>query len=94
MTRSRLLTTLLFAALAACSRGDDEGFRLIHVDDVMALRARDAVTVLDANAADFRAREGIIPGAILLTSYKSYDADAELPHDKSAPLVFYCADAH
>ena len=40
------------------------------------------------------ARAGVIPGAHLLTSDDKYDVAKELPRNKSAKLVFYCADLH
>ena len=81
-------------ALAGC--GGDEGFQLLHVSDVVAMlnAGGSAVTVLDANGPDFRAREGVIPGAVLLSSYSKYDAGKELPPGKDQRLVFYCADSH
>jgi rhodanese-related sulfurtransferase len=48
------------------------------------------VTVLDVNSDDTRKSNGVIPGAVLLTSYKDYAA-TELPQDKESKLVFYCA---
>ena len=91
----RLLPIALVVLVIGCGHGD-EGFKLIHVDDLVALReSPDASpTVLDANGADFRAREGIIPGAVLLSNYKTYDVAKELPPRKDARLVFYCADSH
>ena len=50
--------------------------------------------LLDADGTDFRAREGVIPGAILLSSYGKYDVATELPAGKDTRLVFYCADSH
>lgn len=47
------------------------------------------VAILDANNEDARADAGIVPGAILLTSYNKY-ALTELPKDKNTILVFYC----
>ena len=48
-------------------------------------------TPIDANGAKTRTTEGVIPGAVLLTSSSSYAVN-ELPGDKSARLVFYCAN--
>lgn len=48
------------------------------------------VTVVDVNSDDTRKSNGVIPGAVLLTSYKDY-AVTELPKDKESKLVFYCA---
>ena len=36
----------------------------------------------------------VASGAALLTSYSKYDVTKELPSDKGARLVFYCADSH
>ena len=93
----RLLpAVLLLPAVVGCAPAADEGFKLIHVGDLVAMRTstEKPVTVLDANGADFRAREGIVPGAILLSSYSKYEAGDELPPGKDARLVFYCADPH
>ena len=93
----RLAVVCTLLALLGCgARTTNEGFSLIHVDDLATLLGAPgrAVTVLDANGADFRAKEGIIPGAVLLSNHKSYDVAAELPPQKDARLVFYCADSH
>ena len=44
----------------------------------------------DANSDETRGKLGVIPGAVLLSSYRDYDAAVELPGDKSTQLVFYC----
>jgi rhodanese-related sulfurtransferase len=82
--------------VAALACGGREPFKVLHVPDLVALlrSPERKPTVLDANGADFREREGIIPGAVLLTNYKTYDAAKELPPAKDTPLVFYCADSH
>jgi hypothetical protein len=93
----RFLPIAIFLALAAsCGPSREEGFKLVHIDDVVALQqSPDAkVTIVDANGADFRTREGIVPGALLLSNYKTYEAEKELPPRKDARLVFYCADSH
>lgn len=51
-----------------------------------------SATFVDANSGEFRTKNGVIPGAILLTSSGSYDAAKELPADKTTPLVFYCSN--
>ncbi len=86
----------VFVSGTATAASPDDGFKLIHVNDLVALRAAPsaAVTVLDANAPDFRAREGVIPGAVLLSSDNKYDVAKELPPRKDARLVFYCANIH
>ena len=88
------LGVLVLAAAIAC--GGRDPFTVLHVGDLAARLGAPArrPTVVDANGADFRTREGIIPGAVLLSSYKSYDAAKELPSAKDTSLVFYCADTH
>jgi rhodanese-related sulfurtransferase len=50
-----------------------------------------AATPVDANGPQTRAAQGVIPGAVLLTSSSQYDLK-ELPADKNGKLVFYCAN--
>jgi rhodanese-related sulfurtransferase len=64
----------------------------VTITQVASLQKEQKVTVLDANGEDFRKQNGIIPGAILLTHFKKYDAAKELPAAKDARLVFYCAN--
>lgn len=52
------------------------------------LAAKECVPV-DANGDKTRSEYGILPGAVLLSDYKAFDA-SELPDDKSTKLVFYC----
>ena len=94
--RRLLPTAIVLALVTSCGPAREEGFRLIHVDDLVALQQSPdtKVTIVDANGAEFRAREGIVPGALRLSNYKTYDADKELPPRKDAKLVFYCADSH
>jgi rhodanese-related sulfurtransferase len=51
------------------------------------------VAIVDANNDDARKNAGVVPGAILLTSYNQY-AMAELPADKKTALVFYCYNSY
>jgi hypothetical protein len=74
--------------------GKSEKFKLIHVDELVSLQKQKvAVSLLDANDPEFRAKNGIIPGARQLSSFNKYDFK-ELPADKGAKLVFYCANTH
>lgn len=50
------------------------------------------VVVLDANGEGTRKKHGIIPNAVLLSSYDEYNIAKELPKDKNTQLVFYCAN--
>jgi rhodanese-related sulfurtransferase len=71
----------------------DDGFKLIHVNDLVSMEADAAhpVHIYDANGDDTRKKEGIIPGAVLLSSFKDYDVST-LPKDKASALVFYCGN--
>ena len=51
------------------------------------------VAIVDANNDDARTDAGVVPGAILLTSYNQY-AMTELPKDKNTTLVFYCYNSY
>ena len=71
-------------------------FAVIRVDALSLLIAdsNSHVNIYDANGWELRSRAGVIPGAHLLTSDDKYDVAKELPAEKSAKLVFYCADLH
>jgi hypothetical protein len=74
----------------------DSGFKVIHVADLAAMRAKpdSKVMVFDANPPDVREEEGIVPGAHLLSSSGHYDVASTLPADKNTPLVFYCHNTY
>jgi hypothetical protein len=79
--------------------GQDESldtFKLIHVNDLAGAIAdpKSGVIIYDANHPDTRAQYGIIPGAHLLPSADGFSVERELPADKNAKLVFYCANTH
>jgi len=71
-------------------------FAIIRVDRLASLMAdsNSHVNIYDANGWGLRSTAGVIPGAHLLTSDDKYSVATELPADKSAKLVFYCADLH
>lgn len=73
-----------------------ENFKVIYVDDLVKLMNDPSshVNIYDANGPGLRNTAGIIPGAHLLTSDDEYDVAKELPANKNALLVFYCADRH
>ncbi|MBL8919638.1 MAG: rhodanese-like domain-containing protein [Myxococcaceae bacterium] len=54
-------------------------------------KAKSKFTPVDANGKSTRESQGVIPGAVLLTSSSGYDVK-ELPADKANKLVFYCAN--
>jgi hypothetical protein len=73
---------------------DLNAFKLIHVADLKALMdSGKDLHIYDANGPDTRDKFGVIPGATLLNSDDKYNLGV-LPRDKSAKLVFYCANSH
>lgn len=64
----------------------------VTVAELAQMTSAKQVAVLDANNNEFRAKNGVIPGAILLTSSSQF-AVTELPAKKDTKLVFYCANA-
>ena len=63
----------------------------VTVAEVLKLQKSDKATAVDANSTEFRAKNGVIPGAIQLTSSVQYDPSKELPQAKDSKLFFYCA---
>lgn len=102
------IAAAIIAASAGCAFAFDLGallnnkpkqpdkFAVIRVDRLASLMAdsNSHVNIYDANPWGLRSRAGVIPSAHLLTSRDKYDVAGELPADKSAKLVFYCADLH
>ena len=87
-----IAVALLSVSLAQAKQIDN--FKLIHVSDLTQMMTTDTthVAIFDANTDDTRKVNGIIPGAKLLTSSKSYDIAKTLPTDKTTQLVFYCVN--
>ena len=77
-------------ALLGC-RADTSGLDTLDLPQLEALLAADESVVLcDANTEETREKYGVIPGAILLSTYRDYDVARELPSDPGRKLVFYC----
>ena len=89
---SLMLSAVLVPAAALACEGDDMAAQSPIKKVTVAQLAKDKQSrVFDANSADFRVKNGAIPGATLLTSSSTYDLK-ELPKQKDAALVFYCAN--
>jgi hypothetical protein len=75
---------------------EPDKFAVIRVDKLASLMndPNSHVNIYDANGWGLRSTAGVVPGAHLLTSDDKYDVAKELPSQKSAKLVFYCADLH
>ena len=71
-----------------------DSFKKIHVKDLSQWLSKDSanVAIFDANNDKTRTKNGVIPGAKILSSYDSYDVAKELPADHAKKLVFYCAN--
>ena len=68
------------------------GWQKITIKELNQARGNATIAVFDANSAKTRMQYGVIPGATLLSSATAYDTGRELPADKNARLVFYCAN--
>ena len=97
----QLLNTFLFIALSfvgfanAADAPKQTAVKEISVQKVQQFIENKAknVAILDANNEDARKDAGVVPSAILLTSYNKY-ALTELPKDKNTTLVFYCYNSY
>ncbi len=90
-----MLALLVVSALgvAGCSRSSKSGAALkeLSVDEVAARIAKnDGKTFVYDNNPKDRYQESHVPGAHWL-DFKAVDA-SELPTDRSATLIFYCAN--
>jgi rhodanese-related sulfurtransferase len=96
LTRGRRRTFAAWFAVAgslAC-RVDTGDLDTLTVQELSALLIAGAdIVLLDANTDETRANLGIIPAARLLSSYRDYDPESELPTERNRPLVFYCHSA-
>ena len=86
-----LLVTALATALALGCKADTSGLSTLTLDELRSRLGEASAPILcDVNNADTRERHGVIPGALLLTSYRDYLPHDELPPDRARELVFYC----
>jgi rhodanese-related sulfurtransferase len=90
-----VVSVLAAGAAWACDGEQQAGsVKSVTIAEVTQLQKANKATLVDANNGEFRTKNGVIPGAVLLTSYNQYDAAKELPKDKARSLVFYCANNH
>src|SRR5438045_1954059 len=95
--RTILLAAVLgLGAMAGCSKGKAEhseaesNLPTMSIDDVDKALAANEVTVVDCNGDKTRKKNGVLPGAILISDEEAFVA-SELPADKTRKLVFYCS---
>ncbi len=93
-TRASALALVgLLSLLSGSSFAAEPALKLVHVTDLVAEMQKGHPVLCDANRDAVRQQWGVIPGAKLLSSSSSYDVAKELPADKGADLVFYCANS-
>jgi rhodanese-related sulfurtransferase len=99
------LKSLVAAAALACAFAAPAAFacegeghnaartkpKKVTVAEVLQIQKADKALAVDANSVEFRAKNGVIPGAIQLTSSSQYEPAKELPQAKDTRLFFYCA---
>jgi len=97
----KLQRALMFAALAtilgvasyshACPGKDkkDSSVAKIDVDDAAQKAKSGKVIMVDANSKKVREKEGVVPGARLISNYREYKP-SDLGAKKDDTLVFYC----
>ena len=97
-----LAAALSITAVAGCSKPDKtvsaptadkaaDNLPSMTIDEVDRALAANEAKAVDCNGDPLRKKMGVVPSAILVTDDESYAA-SELPADKTAKLVFYCAD--
>lgn len=94
---SLLKAIVIFATLGtasyavACPDGKHEQKEVtkVSVADAAKLHKQDKIIMVDANSPKTRTKEGVVPGARILTSYSKF-AKSELKASKDDTLVFYC----
>ncbi len=86
-----LLVPALLFATAAAPASACEGDKDPTVKVTLKEAQKSGATFVDANSKQTRAKFGVIPGAVLLTSFDAFKSK-ELPKNKDEKLVFYCAN--
>ena len=102
--RAALLTAVLATSAAACHKASDHAVdpaaeaaaeakvdTSVTVGQLAGWLDAGQARAVDANNAGTRHHMGTIPGAILLSQYRTYGLD-ELPADHQTKLVFFCAN--
>ncbi len=88
---------LLFAF--ACNKQESSGssqaekgaIKEVDVETAASWLDAKSAKAVDANTEDFRAQNGVVPGAVLLTNYLDWEPPEVLGPDKAQKLVFYCS---
>ena len=79
-------------AVFASAKSENPTVQVISVKELSAaLKSKAKITIFDANGEKTRKKYGVIPGAKLLSHYRTFDVSAELPASKNDKVVFYCS---
>ncbi|MFT3842164.1 MAG: hypothetical protein QM723_34555 [Myxococcaceae bacterium] len=63
----------------------------VDVDTAAGLLDSKSAKAVDANTEEFRAQNGVVPGAVLLTNYLDWEPPEVLGPDKNQQVIFYCS---
>jgi rhodanese-related sulfurtransferase len=93
-----VLTLAVPATALACENEKEHSagrhtVKSLTVAELASLKKAKKATAVDASPEPFRKEHGVIPGAVLLSSFNAYDVAKELPPGKDSKLVFYCANS-
>ncbi len=98
MRNAFFAAALAVAAFAGCSKSESaapaakaEKLAEMTIDEVDQAISSGQAKAVDCNMDTMRKKLGVLPGAIAVSEDDTYAA-SELPADKTAKLVFYCAD--
>lgn len=92
MLRAFLLATVVVPAGAFASAPTGLSIQAgPHALTVSEFKSLSTAIPIDVNVSETRAKQGVIPGAVLLSSSSRFQP-FELPPQKDVPLVFYCAN--
>lgn len=99
MRHLAIIAALGLAAISGCAKDKSdapatakaEELPTMTTDEVDQALAAKAAVAVDCNGDRTRKKDGVLPGAILISDEEAYPA-SELPADKTTKLVFYCAD--
>lgn len=91
-TSKTFFAIVLLALGVAANPGIAGGISELTAGELATLISEGKATAIDANAKWYREKNGVIPGAILLSNYSRFNASEELPTDKDVKLVFYCSN--
>jgi len=76
---------------AAAPAAEKGAIKEVDVDTAASLLDAKSAKAVDANTEEFRAQNGVVPGAVLLTNYLDWEPPEVLGPDKDQKLVFYCS---